>query len=452
MIEVESAIKLIERYFVKVEKERVSLNHLVGRTLATPIKAKRDQPPFDRVAMDGIAVSFHGCSSRGYKIEGVQKAGQPQKELKQQHNAIEVMTGSMLPLGTDTVIPYENLLIEGGIATLKEEYELEERKNITTRPPVTASPLDERRGADEERLEAYFPYVGGKRRGRQQSLSPRGEPLRKNIHFLGSDYSSGKTLLKAGTKLTSAAVALIAGQGDNGAIVSKLPKVAIISTGDELVEPGKQCLDWQIWRSNTYGIYSELAGLGYSSSNVDFFHLDDNKDEMLALLSKVLKTHRILILSGGISMGKYDYVHTIMNDLYVTRIFHKIKQKPGKPMYFGIGEEGQNVFGLPGNPVSALVCMRRYIIPGLEQALGGVVKKYSAVLNQDVHFKKDFSLFKAVYMECSDNGQLLATPIPSNGSGDFLGLGKSDGFLELPANKEFYKTGEVFPYFPWAEV
>ena len=197
MIEVESALELIERYFVKIEKERVSLNHLVGRILAMPIKAKRDQPPFDRVAMDGIAVSFHGNSSKSYRIEGVQKAGQPQKELNQKYNAIEVMTGSVLPLGTDTVIPYENLCIEDSTATLKKGYEL----------------------------------VG-----------------RKNIHFLGSDYSSDQTLLNTGTKLTSAAVALIAGQGDNEAVVSRLPKVAVISTGDELVEPGQKCLNWQIWR------------------------------------------------------------------------------------------------------------------------------------------------------------------------------------------------------------
>ena len=401
MIEVESAIELIGRHFVKVEKERVSLDHLVNRILATPIKAKREQPPFDRVAMDGIAVSFHGNSSKSYKIEGIQSAGQPQKELHQEHNAIEVMTGSMLPLGTNTIIPYEDLFIADGVAKLKKECEIEERKNI---------------------------------------------------HFLGSDYSSGKILLNTGIKVTPSSLALIAAQGDDEAIVSKLPRVAIISTGDELVEPGQQCLKWQIWRSNPYGIYSQLTNLGYSRSNVDIFHLKDNKPETFTLLSKILKTHQILILSGGISMGKHDYVHTVMNDLHVTKIFHKIKQKPGKPMYFGIGEDGQNVFGLPGNPVSALVCMRRYIIPGLEQALGGVVKKYSAVLNQDVHFKRSFSLFKAVHTECSDSGQLLATPVPSNGSGDFLSLGKSSGFLELPANKELYKKGEAFLYFPWSEV
>ena len=121
-------------------------------------------------------------------------------------------------------------------------------------------------------------------------------------------------------------------------------------------------------------------------------------------------------------------------------------------MYFGVGEDGQNIFGLPGNPVSAMVCMRRYVVPSLEKALGSIAEKCHAVLNQDVHFKKSFSLFKDVHIKCSDSGQLIATPVPSNGSGDFLSLGRSDGFLELPANQEIYKKGEIFPYFPWAKV
>ena len=162
MIDVESAIGLINRHFVKIENEKVDLNSLGGRVLSEPIRAKRDQPPFDRVAMDGIAVRFGANPARRYKIEGIQRAGQPQAKLKGECHAIEVMTGAMLPAGTDTVIPYERLTIENDKATLKDGFEL---------------------------------------KGKQ------------NIHFHGSDYRQGHTLLEAGARLSSASVSLIAGQG-----------------------------------------------------------------------------------------------------------------------------------------------------------------------------------------------------------------------------------------------
>ena len=398
MIDAESALHLIEKNFIKIECERVPLDRLVGRILMEPIEATRDQPPFNRVAMDGIAVCFKADSSGRYRVEGMQRAGRPKEKLKDRNDAIEVMTGATLPIGADTVIPYEHFSMKDGIATLKE--------------------------------------------GCKASLG-------KNIHRYGSDYKRGHSLLAKGDKLTSAAVSLIASQGSVEAVVAKMPEIAVISTGDELVGPGLSCKDWQIWRSNSYGICAELKALD-PNLKVDLFHLQDDATETLALLSKLLQTHQILILSGGVSMGKYDFVHSIMNDLQVKKIFHKIKQKPGKPMYFGIGKDGQNVFGLPGNPVSALVCMKRYIIAGLEQAFGGMTQSCNAVLESDIHFAKDFTLFAAVTVKSCMSGMLKAYPVSSNGSGDLSVFGKSSGFLQLPENKRLYKRGEVYPYFPWA--
>ena len=304
MLEVESAVDLVLRHFIEIKKEKIPLQLLNGRILAEPIRAQREQPPFDRVAMDGIAVCFDGSSPKSYKIEGMQKAGCPPQKLQTPENAIEVMTGAILPTGTNMVIPYEHVTIHRKTATLKKE---------------------------------YYPYPN----------------KNKNIHFQGSDYLQDTTLLHPGTKLSSASVALIAGQGFQDAIVFQYPKIAIVSTGDELVDPGEKCEKWQIWRSNSYGIYSELASLGHSKSNVDIFHVGDDQDKMLTLFSRLLGAYQVLILSGGVSMGKYDFVHTVMSDLGVKKIFHKIKQRPGKPMYFGIGPNQENIFGLPGNPVSA---------------------------------------------------------------------------------------------------
>ena len=398
MIEVESAEELVLCNSLKLQQEMLPLKSLAVRVLAESISAKRHQPPFDRVAMDGIAICFQGSSQKNFKIEGIQRAGQAALSLIDPNNALEVMTGAMLPVGTNTVIPYEVISIKNNIAFLNDDYQLEEKKNI---------------------------------------------------HFHSSDYQQGEILLTPGTKLTSAGVALIAGQGSKEALVSKSPQIAIISTGDELIEPGNVCEKWQIWRSNPYGIQAELLGLGISKNEIDFFHLKDNPEEMINTLSKVLETHQVLILSGGVSMGKYDFVHSIMNDLGVKKIFHKIKQKPGKPMFFGVGTKGQNVFGLPGNPVSALVCMRRYVIPGLSKALGFELVKQYAILEEDVFFKKEFTLFCPVTIACNQNGQQSAMPISTNGSGDFSGLAKSDGFLQLPSNKKNYIKGEAYPLFKW---
>ena len=401
MIEVESAIELMLCHFIKTKKEKIPLECLNGRILAEPIRAQREQPPFDRVAMDGIAVHGNGSLSDSYKIEGMQKAGYPPKKLQNLDHAIEVMTGAMLPQGTNTVIPYEDVSIHHKIAMLKKGYRLKERKNI---------------------------------------------------HVQGSDYLQGTILLYPGTKLTSTSVALIAGQGFQDAMVFQYPKIAVISTGDELIRPGEKCEKWQIWRSNSYGIYAELASLGHAKANVDIFCVGDDQNEMLTLFSNLLGSYQMLILSGGVSMGKYDFVHSVMNDLGVKKIFHKVKQKPGKPIYFGIGPNKENIFGLPGNPVSALICMRRYVIFGLEAVLGCPATKLHAVLGQEVEFEKDFTLFKAVNVRSDENGRLMAHPISSNGSGDFWGLARSDGFLQLPSNKKIYKKGEIYPFFSWIKA
>jgi molybdopterin molybdotransferase len=400
MISVDMAIDLIKENSLKTKEEKISLGLLVGRILSRPLLAARDQPPFDRVAMDGIALSFDKASlSSSIKLEGIQSAGRPGMSLSNPANAIEVMTGAVLPIGTTTVIPYEKIEIDEGHAKIDAEYEVRDKKNI---------------------------------------------------HFYKSDYAKGIELLKAGTRLSSASVALIAGQGYQEVMVYQLPKMAIISTGDELIEPGNKCEDWQIWRSNPFGLYSELSSLGYDNERAELFHLSDNESEMKKVLQYILDHFEVVVLSGGISMGKYDFVEKVLLDLKVKKIFHKIKQKPGKPMYFGVGGRGQLIFALPGNPSAALICFRRFVIPSLIKALGGKVKEQYAVLDEVITYEKDFTFFKAVTVQFNKEGRLVATPIKSNGSGDFLGLGKSDGFLELPAIDKVYPKGSAFQFIPWS--
>ncbi|MCO4793334.1 MAG: molybdopterin molybdotransferase MoeA [Bacteriovoracaceae bacterium] len=399
MIDVQTAEELVLRHSLRLPNELIDLENLEGRVLSCPVKSTRKQPPFDRVAMDGIAINYNSLSKNSFPIEGIQKAGRAALTLEKTEAALEVMTGAVLPIGTDTVIPYEKISIEDGLATINENVEVEKAQNI---------------------------------------------------HFEASDYSEGEVLLNIGQTLNSTSIAIIASQGLTKAEVVSFPRIAIISTGDELIEPGKECKPWQIWRSNAYGIKAELKGLGVPDSNIELFHLEDKREVVFSALTDILENFETLIISGGVSMGKFDFVQSVMADLGVETRFYKIKQKPGKPMFFGTGKSEQTVFALPGNPVSALVCMRRYVIPSLCKSLNKEKSSYNVVLSEDVTFKKDFALFKAVTTMSADDGFVLATPLNSNGSGDFSSLGESQGFIELPASRTEFKAGEVFKFFPWS--
>jgi molybdopterin molybdotransferase len=398
MIDVLTAHEQVERNCIKLATEEVSLEGLEGRVLSKPIYSTREQPPFDRVAMDGIAIKFSSLKNNLFPIEGIQKAGCKVLTLKNQDNAFEVMTGAILPKGVDTVIPYEVIKIENEVALLNKPEQ------------VNSS---------------------------------------QNIHFKGADYKEGKLLLRSGLKINSAAVAIIASQGSISAEVYSFPRIAIISTGDELVEPGQSCKPWQIWRSNAYALKAELSSFGFPEDKIKLFHLEDSKEKVFSSLKTILEDYQGLVISGGVSMGKFDFVQAVMSDLGVESIFYKIKQKPGKPMFFGKGREGQAIFALPGNPVSALVCMRRYVITSLNASFKNIVEPQKVILDEEVNFKKDFVLFKAVKIKSNEKAELIATPLKSNGSGDFSSLGESDGFIELPADKEVHKNGNIYSFYPW---
>ena len=399
MINVSEAHELVLSHSIILDGEVSSLSHLNNKILSRDILASRQQPPFDRVAMDGIAIKFDSLKNNNkFKVNGIQKAGTSSLTLEDETLCIEVMTGSVLPLYCDTVIPYEACIESDG----------------------------------------YF-----------EVSIPLEVKFKQNIHFKGSDYLKGDVLLKSGTLLNLTSVALIASLGLKEVEVKSFPRIAVISTGDELIEPGLECKPWQIWRSNPFGIKSGLLDIGIPDQNIELFHLPDNKEEIFSRLTKILKNNEILILSGGVSMGKFDFVHTIMNDLKIKTIFHKVTQKPGKPLLFGTGESGKIVFGLPGNPVSALVCLRRYVYESIFMSLGRTSQEIYVELEKDITFKKNFSLFKSVSLKSSKDGKVLASAVDGNGSGDFLSLSLSDGFVELPADKTIYKQGEVYRFYSW---
>lgn len=375
--------------------EKIPLQNSVNRVLAEVIKADRDFPPFDRVSMDGIAVNYKAVKEgvKKFPVEFVQAAGSPKANLNSATSCVEVMTGAILPGNTDTVIKYEDLDIKDGIASLIED-----------------------------KIE-----VG------------------QNVHNKGIDCREDEVLLEAGILLSAAEVALLASVGKTEVQVFEMPKTAIISGGNELVDVSYVPLPHQIRRSNTYAIEAGMRMLNWSANQ---FHFPDDKSILLNSLKTVLDDHDVLILSGGVSKGKFDFIPGVFEDLGVKKLFHQVSQRPGKPFWFGASSNGKIVFALPGNPVSTYMCFYRYIKPWIMRSLGVPDIRLSASLATDFSFAPSLTYFLQVEVKV-ENGKLQAYPQAGGGSGDFVNLKKVTGFLELPVDQSQFKAGEVFPYYPF---
>jgi molybdopterin molybdotransferase len=178
----------------------------------------------------------------------------------------------------------------------------------------------------------------------------------------------------------------------------------------------------------------------------DIYHLADDKQVIESELSKLLETYQVLILSGGVSKGKADFVPEVLEQLGVTKLFHEVAQKPGKPFWFGRAAGGAMVFALPGNPNSTFLCFYRFVKPWLLKTLGGKpALKMHAILREDVSFKPNLTYFLPVKVSEAASGMLQAHPIRHGGSGDLASLLEADGFLELPAQQSFFASGDIYP-------
>jgi molybdopterin molybdotransferase len=378
--------------------EITKLGDAVGRTLRQPVVAERDQPPFDRVMMDGIAIAHadYAKGQRSFAIQSTQMAGQPADRLDPRC-CIEIMTGAALPKGADCIVPVERIAVTDGEACLEEDYAIKER----------------------------------------QFIHPR-----------ASDYAAGAELLAPGRRVSPMDVAVIASAGLAEVATTQPPVVRIISTGDELVPPGQAIAAHQVRNSNGPALVAMLASHGYHDALHD--HLVDEPRLLEDRIAAHIEAAEVLVLSGGVSMGKADYVPEVLARLGVEIVFHKISQRPGKPMWFGLAPGGKPVFALPGNPVSALVCCRHYVIPALDAASGMAAPLPEfASLAGDLTFEPDLTCFQPVRLISNAAAQVLAMPVRTNTSGDFAALSGSDGYVELSREQSNFPTGTPVRVFRW---
>jgi molybdopterin molybdotransferase len=378
------------------------LPQCLGQILRQNVYAERDNPPFDRVCMDGIAVDSAALARgvRHYLIEAMQPAGAPAVTLNTPEHAVEVMTGAILPRGTDCVIPLEEYQLRDGVALLKAEV--------------------------------------------------RG-PKYRNVQRRGEDSQPGVPMLKAGTRLGGPEIGVAASAGLPSLLVSRQPRLMVISTGDELIEPGAPIAEHQVRRSNAYAVVAELRGLGFEHVADD--HIPDDQRRLQERLAVHLAERDVLVVSGGISKGKYDLVPDALRALGVEEVFHQVAQRPGMPMWFGVGTRGQLVFGLPGNPVSTLINLLRYVVPALTAAMGGPrAQPQPIALGAGVKFHRQVTYFLPVAVRHDARGRPTALPRPPNGPGDFLALAGTDGFVELPPHAEPFPEGFVATLYRWART
>jgi len=391
MVTVEEVDKYIANSLINLGTETINLEDAVGRVLQQQVVADRDFPPFNRVMMDGIAIQFALWENgkRSFNIEGLAAAGIAQHRLRNAEGCLEVMTGAVLPENTDTVVQYEHLIITAGKAVIGDEYILK---------------------------------VG------------------QHIHNQGSDRSKREVLLQAGRVISPAEIGVMATVGIAEVTVARSAKVAVIATGDELIDIEKTPDLHQIRKSN---VHSLIASLREHNFKAEAFHFKDDMDGLRTGLKEILDSYDVLVLSGGVSRGKFDYVPEILAELGVAEQFHFVKQRPGKPFWFGRHKKAV-VFALPGNPVASFVGLYRYVIPFLYCSMGVEPKVAKAMLTADFTFKPNLTYFLQVKLNYSNDGHLLATPVPGHGSGDLANLLTADAFLGLPSDTDVFKKGEVF--------
>lgn len=394
MISVDKALEIILSSIPLIkESERVTLFEAFGRVLAEDITAPANVPPENNSAMDGYAVIHADITSAEapsfkLKVDEEIRAGQDNKgKLLKSGYAIRIMTGAPLPEGADTVVPFEDTDEKNGIVTITAHFEQYE-----------------------------------------------------NIRFAGEDIKKGETVLKKGTRLDSAEIGLLASMNIPEITVVKKPEVAILSTGDEILEVGSENPGEKIINSNAYVLYSEIKKYGGNPHYAGIVR--DKKTDVFNRFSELLK-YDVIISSGGVSMGKYDFIPDVLRELGIDLKIQKILMKPGKPVVFGT--KGEKIFfGLPGNPVSVMVSFQRFVRPALLKMSGAqkIEKPVVHAITEEELYKKEGRRYFLRGYYTIKNGEFYVKSTGPQGSGILTSMSSSNCLIILPEDTEIVKAGE----------
>ncbi|OQP54721.1 molybdopterin molybdotransferase MoeA [Niastella populi] len=385
MISVTEAKNMIRDNATALPPVTIPLQQAAGRVLAADVTAQTDIPAFDQSAMDGYALSFAGYElHKTLSIQGEVPAGAPGLSTLQGNQAMRIFTGAPVPAGADTVVMQEKTEVNNGQLHIHDE---QLKTGLNVRPK-------------------------------------------------GSEIKAGEMALLKGDVLTPAAIGFLATTGVSEVTVYPTPVMSIIVTGNELQQPGKPLHYGQVYECNSYQLRAALQSL--LIEEVPVFEAKDDPQTVKDTLQYALDNSDVVLLTGGVSVGNYDFVPQAAAECGVTTLFHKLKQRPGKPLF--VGRKGKKwVFGLPGNPSSVLTCFYEYVIPALEQLmqLKPVLKTVLAPLGRAYSKTAALTFFLKGYYD----GKTVV-PLDSQESYRLRSFAMANCLLVLPEEKMEYGVGE----------
>ena len=382
-ITLDEALEIVFKTEIQLGTESCSLDEAHNRILAAPLVSKVDDPPFDNSAMDGFAMKYedtHNPPTKLSIIGTVNAAKQENKNEVVSGQAVKIMTGAPIPNGCDSILQIERCNVQNNTVTLKEP-------------------------------------------SKKHFIRKKGENLKK-----------GEIILKSGSRMTPSRIGLSATMGYPNIPVLKKAKIAIISTGDELRQPGEELQGGEIYESNSYGLAGLVRWLGHEP--VRMHSVSDTMDELRNALDDAANNCDLIITSGGVSMGEWDLVRRIMEeegDIH----FWRVKIRPGSPPLFGKWKNTP-IFGLPGNPVSSHVVFRMLIAPWLRKITGADGPheiQTKARLTTKIKSTKDCLTLRRVTIGKDDDG-LTASSTIHQGSGNLASLALSEGLTLLQPGEE----------------
>lgn len=389
MISFEEAQQLIERESLELNPISMPTQDAVGLILAQQIKAPINLPPFDNSAVDGFAVNTRSLLVKKYLPVATALRACPQEEyLLASETTAKIMTGAPVPHGADAVVMKEHVRLLGDVA--------------------------------------YFSQPAN---------------LHDNIRFRGEDINCGDVVFEVGDCITPQVLAVLLGLGIARVIVFKPPSVAIIATGDELVQASEPLKLGQVYYLVGPMLKAQCAALGVTDIRESL--VADNEKEIDQALEQALDAD-VVLLSGGMSKGDHDFVRPCLARACVREVFYQGAWRPGKPLYFGQRNKTR-VFGLPGNPVAAFVCFHLFVRTLIARAMKGqALKPQTAILQNSFEKKAGFTFFLRAMV--GENNDL--TILPGQGSHQIFSLSRANALCVAPASKAIVKAGEVVQYYP----
>ena len=393
LVEVDVAREIVLGSTPRLDVEQVALGDCLGRVLAVDVSSGAAVPPFDSSAMDGFALRHEDVRDAqpsapvALELAGESRAGRPYAGAVQRGCAVAISTGAVIPDGADAVVPLERAAASNGHVEIREEVE----------------------------------------RGR-------------NVRRAGEDIRAGQDVLAAGLALGPAELGVLASLGHAQVRCARRPRVAVITTGDELVAPGAELNEGQIYNSNSYAISALARRCGAEPDSVA--SVSDERAQTLAAIEAGLEHSDVLVLCGGVSVGAHDHVKQALAELGVRERFWGIALKPGKPTWFG-EREGKIVFGLPGNPVSAMVTFVLLAAPALRALQGSTRVRHegSALLAHDYAKRPDRAHALRCRLRAGEHGW-EAYSDGDTGSHMLTSMLGADALAMIPTRAELVRAGE----------